>query len=135
MQTFLPLPDFMDTARCLDYRRLGKQRVEAMQILNILSGKTQSNAWKNHPAISLWKDNISALKIYCNTMIDEWIRRGYKNTMKKYYIPIDYDSPYPDWFGDNDFHSRHRAALLFKNYEWYTQFNWSEEPKIDYRWS
>ena len=28
MQTFLPYKDFGKTAKCLDYRRLGKQRVE-----------------------------------------------------------------------------------------------------------
>ena len=33
MQTFLPYPDFARSARCLDNRRLGKQRVESYQIL------------------------------------------------------------------------------------------------------
>jgi len=32
MNTFLPYPDFVKSAQCLDYRRLGKQRVEAWQI-------------------------------------------------------------------------------------------------------
>jgi len=32
MQTFLPYADFKESAQCLDYRRLGKQRVEAKQI-------------------------------------------------------------------------------------------------------
>ncbi|CAM5346647.1 Cytoplasmic protein OS=Streptomyces chartreusis OX=1969 GN=CP983_00565 PE=4 SV=1 [Streptomyces chartreusis] len=31
MQTFLPHPDFRQTALLLDRRRLGKQRVEALQ--------------------------------------------------------------------------------------------------------
>lgn len=29
MQTFLPYPDFKKSAQCLDYRRLGKQRVDS----------------------------------------------------------------------------------------------------------
>ena len=33
MQTFLPLPSMGDSVRCLDDKRLGKQRVEAFQIL------------------------------------------------------------------------------------------------------
>jgi len=33
MQTFLPYPDLRDSVACLDNKRLGKQRVEAMQIL------------------------------------------------------------------------------------------------------
>lgn len=33
MQTFLPYPDFARSAACLDRQRLGKQRLEAFQIL------------------------------------------------------------------------------------------------------
>ena len=51
MQTFLPYADFVKTAKCLDYRRLGKQRIEAFQILNILEGKTTKAGWKHHPAV------------------------------------------------------------------------------------
>ena len=36
MQTFLPFPDFVASARSLDRLRLGKQRVETLQILNAL---------------------------------------------------------------------------------------------------
>ena len=36
MQTFLPYPDFRQSAACLDYRRLGKQRVEGVQILKAI---------------------------------------------------------------------------------------------------
>ena len=43
MQTFLPFPDFHESAACLDMRRLGKQRVEAMQILRTITGL--SSGW------------------------------------------------------------------------------------------
>ena len=36
MQTFLPYDDFVLSLDCLDYRRLGKQRVESMQLLNAM---------------------------------------------------------------------------------------------------
>ena len=36
MQTFLPYPDFAASAAALDDRRLGKQRVEALQVLRAL---------------------------------------------------------------------------------------------------
>ena len=36
MQTFLPYPDFARSAQALDMRRLGKQRVEVLQILGTL---------------------------------------------------------------------------------------------------
>ena len=55
MQTFLPDKSFVNSSRILDYRRLGKQRVEARQIYNILIGNTKSNAWRNHPAVLMWR--------------------------------------------------------------------------------
>ena len=36
MQTFLPVADFVESAKMLDYKRLGKQRVEGMQLLNAM---------------------------------------------------------------------------------------------------
>ena len=39
MQTFLPYPDFQISASVLDYRRLGKQRVECKQLLTALQHK------------------------------------------------------------------------------------------------
>ena len=36
MQTFLPYESFEESAKVLDYRRLGKQRVEGMQIINAI---------------------------------------------------------------------------------------------------
>ena len=38
----------------LDNKRLNKQILETYQILNILSGKSKSNAWQNHPAVLMW---------------------------------------------------------------------------------
>ena len=37
MQTFLPYPDFVQTAGVLDARRLGKQRVETIQVMRALT--------------------------------------------------------------------------------------------------
>ena len=33
MQSFLPVPDFRESAKCLDMKRLGKQRVEVLILL------------------------------------------------------------------------------------------------------
>ena len=70
----------------LDYRRLGKQRVEAYQILNVLSGKGKKNkngtvAWSNHPAVKMWKGYEKALALYGYTMCLEWKYRGYKDSL------------------------------------------------------
>ncbi len=114
----------------LDYRRLGKQRVEAKQLIDILDGK--ESRWKHHPALKMWVGYTDALKCYCNCMIVEWKKRGYKNTMELYEIPPRMEMP--EWWGDESFHSAHRAALLFKNNEYYSQFGWSETPELNYIW-
>ena len=36
MQTFLPYKSFEKSAKCLDYKRLGKQRIETWQIYSAL---------------------------------------------------------------------------------------------------
>lgn len=131
MQTFLPYANFQATARCLDYRRLGKQRVECLQIINVLSGK--SSGWKNHPAVKMWRGYTDALKLYANHILHEWIERGYKNNMEYWDIPHP-DVKYPKWLGNKDFHNRHKAALLFKEPSYYKQFGWDVKPEINYKW-
>lgn len=117
VNTFLPFADFEKSAQVLDYRRLGKQRVEARQIINVLENP-DAKGWKNHPAVKMWRGHVPALKMYFNAMVTEWISRGYKNTM-----PLYDEVPYaamPWWFGRAVFHGSHRAALMRKNTEFYT---------------
>lgn len=136
MNTFLPQADFWYSAACLDRLRLGKQRVEILQILNALSGK--SKGWINHPAVRMWKGYEGYLAYYGEAICNQWIKRGYKDTLYPKMIQyIEYfKDTYvcPPWLGDERFHSSHRAALLKKNYQWYSQFGWKEEPEINYYW-
>ena len=71
MQTFLPYADFKDSAKCLDFRRLGKQRVEAKQILDIITGVNPTSRWRNHPAVKMWQGYEKALLLYQYEMIKE----------------------------------------------------------------
>jgi hypothetical protein len=136
MQTFLPYPDFRKSLHCLDYRRLGKQRVEAYQIIRILKevshSKNYRGGWRNHPAVKLWHGHLNALKLYFNLSIDEWTRRGYKNKMKK--MKISGKISYPSWWGRSDFHSAHRSNLLRKDQSYYGQYGWTEPPDLQYLW-
>jgi hypothetical protein len=138
MQTFLPLPSYYKTAKVLDYRRLGKQRIECKQILNALMGR--SKGWVNHPATRMWRGYEINLIAYAVAICDEWIRRGYKDNQLKWFLQewnmtkergVIFDPP---WMGDERFHASHRAALLHKAPEHYEQFGWTEEPKLDYYW-
>src|SRR3546814_13031822 len=64
MQTFLPYPDCRRSLECLDTRRLGKQRVEAMQLLN--AAQRTTGGWIRHPAKLMWAGHEEALRLYHN---------------------------------------------------------------------
>jgi hypothetical protein len=130
MQTFLPYPDFDRSASVLDRQRLGKQRVEAYQIIKAI---TIGGGWAHHPIVRMWAGFTDALKEYSNAMVEEWIRRGYQNSLEIYDLD-EFKIAYPSWLGVAEFHASHRAALLAKNYQHYSQYGWTEEPKIQYIW-
>lgn len=138
MQTFLPYPNFTVSMMCLDQLRLGKQRVEARQILGALDGES---GWARHPAVLMWHGHREALMLYGDCAIREWMRRGYNNTM---HLLIT-DDPnrvteamrkikMPSWLGRDDFHASHRSNLLRKDPEWYGQFGWTEPADLRYVW-
>ena len=134
MQTFLPYSDFIESAKILDNKRLGKQRVEAFQILKALRGDySKTGAWENHPATRMWRGYSPALTIYMNTCIQEWCNRGFNNTMKKINIKNNRIIS-PPWLGDPDFHASHRSNLLRKDPEFYGQYDWSESNELPYVW-
>jgi hypothetical protein len=130
MQTFLPYPDFGKSLRCLDTKRLGKQRVEAYQLLRALSG--EASGWVRHPATRMWSGYERALRVYLRESIVAWTERGYRNTMA---LPdADPDAPMPPWLGREDYHASHRSNLLRKDAEWYGRFGWTEPTDLPYVW-
>ena len=137
MQTFLPYSSFEKSAEALDSKRLGKQRVEGMQILNAIQGKLTKKGlpyrgWTSHPITVMWRGYTDSLKEYVNCIIREWIKRGYKNTMSIYEIPDQKETPV--WLGNESFHASHRASLLRKDFEYYTKKGWKEVPSPNVLW-
>jgi hypothetical protein len=136
MQTFLPYHNFYDSLACLDYRRLGKQRVEAMQLVNstlkLAQDPNATVGWSNHPARTMWTGYLDALKLYHNLAIEEWVRRGYKNNMQLYVLPDQVTLPH--WVGNEKLHASHRSNLLRKDPVHYGQFGWAEPDNIPYFW-
>ena len=134
MQTFLPYPDFYKSAKVLDYRRLGKQRVEAWQIYNMLTAdwRKPKSRWYNHPAVQMWKGHEEALKLYYVVIVKEWISRGYKNNME---IPIVHTAHAhnPWWIGNYDFHISHQSNLVRKYPEHYGPI-FGNIPEMPYFW-
>ena len=144
MQTFLPYADFAESAAVLDRSRLGKQRVENLQIMGTL--QDPSRGWRNHPAVRMWRGCEIALMRYQDAICYEWTKiRGYRDTcFVKTLALMDLDEfqwqrgfvdgPYPNWLGDEDLHVSHRSNLLRKNEEWYRQFGWTEPTTLEYVW-
>ncbi|HYK85608.1 MAG TPA: MSMEG_6728 family protein, partial [Ktedonobacteraceae bacterium] len=133
MQTFLPYPSFEEVAGILDYRRLGKQRVEGLQIINIITTPDYVGGWMNHPAVKMWRGYENALKLYVNTMIVEWKRRNYQNTMQIYDLS-NVEIVYPWWLGDPRLHDSHKSNLLRKEPAYYRQFGWDVPDDLPYFW-
>lgn len=132
MQTFLPLPSFQKSAQVLDYQRLGNQRNEALTVYKTIINPNRK-AWQKHPCTLMWRPYSEALALYYNEILKEWVKRGFKNHMD--YLPINQNLlKFPPWIGHVAFHSSHRAALLYKDPEWYLPFGWCEQPKIEYIW-
>lgn len=120
MQTFLPYPSFVKSAAVLDYKRLGKQRVETWQILRALRGETKG--WVNHPATRMWRGYESALAFYGWVMADEWQMRGYKDSMAQRFIDAQLEHGTmvkPPWLGDEQFHLSHQSNLVRKLPDYY----------------
>ena len=120
------------TAKALDNRRLGKQRVEAKQIIRDLLGETSYRI--NHPSVKSWRGHVEALKEYYNIIVNEWVERGYNNTMELY--NVEDNIKYPSWANNEKIHFSHQARLIQKDEEYYKdKFN---PPSIylqyDYIW-
>lgn len=120
MQTFLPLADFTTTAMVLDDERLGKQRVECLQILRSLT--YESYGWKSHPAVLQWKHHEKLLTRYLGCIVVEWVNRGFEDNIwyqvnEEFSHLIVEDNkpiPFPWWVGFESYHLSHRSNLIRK---------------------
>lgn len=130
MQTFLPYPDFEQSAKCLDRARLGKQRIEVVQLLKTLLGI--SNGWKNHPACKMWKGYEAALAQYGLAICTEWISRGYRDQQRAVIEGLIRDHglttvEMPHWLNDARIQDTHRSALIMKAAHHYAK-QWPGHP-------
>jgi hypothetical protein len=147
MQTFLPYPSYAKSARVLDHKRLGKQRVECKQILRALGVTVGQNAapsrgWVHHPAVVMWRGYEHSLCSYAIEMCVEWRRRGYQDSLLSEFRSARRDlfalwrlfKPTPSFVGNREFHASHRSNLLRKDPAYYGQFGWSEPADLPYHW-
>jgi hypothetical protein len=147
MQTFLPYPDFEQSARALDTKRLGKQRVEVIQIVRALT--RPGYGWANHPAVLMWKGYEEALGRYGLVCCEVWLELGYGDTCAGT-ITADLASSgvmeirrqpalqeagaVPPWLGDDAVHLSHRSALVQKEPDVYRPRFPDTPPDLPYYW-
>lgn len=142
MQTFLPYDSFERSASCLDNRRLGKQRVEVLQILNTLAGRT--SGWGNHPAVRMWRNHGASLAQYGLVICTIWTDRGFNDTCFEKILRLlqeeglsnedIFNAPPPNWFGDQPFHISHKSNLLRKDPTYYGPIFPDTPNNLPYIW-
>lgn len=136
MQTFLPYPSFARSAKVLDKKRCWQQVREAKAIISILENPTRESRYRNHPAVRQWKGYVPALKLYYDIFLVHCKVVHKINTKFQLIGTKDPKSPnfLPLWIGYEPFHASHRARLLAKNFSFYSQYKWKEDPNEAYIW-
>jgi hypothetical protein len=132
VQTFLPYADFERSARTLDRKRLGKQRVETIQVVRALT--RPGYGWANHPAVLMWRGFEEALGRYGFTFCQAWVGLGFGDTcaltiatdLRAAGVDTVRTQPelaaadaLPPWLGDEAVHRSHQSALVRKGQEHY----------------
>src|SRR3954471_11900003 len=114
MQTFLPYQDFARSAVVLDAPRLGKQRVETLQVLRAL--ELGEYGWRNHPVVRMWRGRTSALVGYGLAVVRAWQGRGHADStydlISEFAPEVEHRSQdelaeqglLPSWLGDERVH-------------------------------
>lgn len=147
MQTFVPDgPHLYDGFLKLDSKRLGKQRVEAWQILNVLMGVDNSGkpkehtGWVNHPATRMWYGHESALAFYGYLCCRVWLERGYKDSLlirfsgRWFQLNGGAQPLLPEWLSDSRVYISHRSNLLRKNRDHYYPYWPNLADDMPYFW-
>ena len=132
MQTFLPYADFTRSARVLDAKRLGKQRVEVIQVVRALT--RPDYGWANHPAVLMWKGHEEALGRYGFVCCEVWTDLGFGDTCAatisadlraagvvevRSEADLRASGAMPAWLGDDDLHRSHQSSLVRKDPDHY----------------
>ncbi|MBT1093417.1 MSMEG_6728 family protein [Streptomyces sp. Tu102] len=148
MQTFLPHPDFRQTALLLDRRRLGKQRVEALQVLRGLT--VPGYGWRRHPAVRMWTGYEEALVRYGLEICRVWREQGHQDSCAASLVAdfaahepgtavreqqeLAAAGELPPWLGEEPFHESHRSALVRKDHDVYAPLFPGVRDDLPYVW-
>jgi hypothetical protein len=129
VQTFLPVADFEASARFLDPARLGKQRVETLQVLRAL--ELPDYGWTSHPVVRMWRGRSPALVAYGLATVRAWRDVGHADSTEPLiaeFAPevvgvsqaeLGRAGLLPGWLGDEALHLSHRSNLRAKDPGYY----------------
>ncbi len=153
IQTFLPYADFDRCAVVLDNMRLGKQRVETLQIMQVLLGLRWNNTvgqiesfvprgWRTHPAVLMWREYEASLAAYQDATCREWTSRGFSDTCRRktngLLVAAHGNEPpvlqTPPWLGDEALHRSHQSNLVRKDPDIYAPAFPGVPPDLPYVW-
>ncbi len=140
VQTFLPYPSFAQSVRVLDRARLGKQRVEALQVLRAVT--VPGYGWRHHPVAKMWRGYVPALTRYALEPADAWIELGHADTVRPQVllfapevdgVPQE-ELELPPWIGDPEFHRSHQSNLVRKDSAYYRPLFPDVPDDLPYVW-
>jgi hypothetical protein len=144
MQTFLPYRDFTSSAEVLDAPRLGKQRVETLQVLRAL--ELGDYGWRSHPAVRMWRGRTPALVAYGLAVVRAWQARGHADSTYELIAEFAPEVEHltqadladggllPSWLGDGRLHLSHRSALVRKDPDFYRPVFGDVPDDLPYHW-
>ena len=147
VQTFLPYADFVASAEALDPKRLGKQRVEALQVVRALTW--ENYGWRHHPVVTMWRGHEEALGRYGLCIVDAWTALGFADTCAdtieadlatagvhaiRSQAELAVAGALPPWLGNDAFHRSHRSALVRKDPVYYRALFPDVPDDLEYVW-
>jgi hypothetical protein len=118
----------------LDNPRLGKQRVETLQVMQVLLRLRWDNAagiihpfmpkgWRTHPVVLMWQGYETGLATYQRSICAEWTSRGFADTCRMKtdgLLAVALEDGHasgttPPWLGDEALHLSHQSNLVRKD--------------------
>ena len=116
----------LETAKCLDKKRLHKQIVECGQILAALEGKT--TAWKNHPCVTQYRGHETWLRLYRAVLINYGKDNAIAEKLNEQAVKLT-----PKFHG-KDYLNQMKRRLYTKDKEHYWQFSEFGESHVNWYW-
>ena len=120
MHVYIPLSDYVKSARVLSNKHLRSNLKDAHQIIH---GKMP-----NMPCSVMWMGSTRSLKIYFNTLLSELKKRGGKHMFASFNVCG--IAQVPLWIGDAKVHVSHIVNLLRQDFPHYGGY--FSIPQLDY---